>query len=246
MIVGAATIQEATLEPSRVALILVAAGPGTRLGAGRPKALVQVAGGSLLAHALDSITRATTTSGQVFDPLVIVAPGSHMDEVRADVEARWPGAAVVAGGARRQESVRAGLEACADSEIVVVHDAARPFVTADAIARVIAAAAVDGAAITALAAVDTVKIADEADRVQSTPPRERVWLAQTPQAFRRDILLDAHTHAIGGDSTDDASLVEARGQTVRVVVGDPATRKVTTPDDLRWAEWMIQSGQWPR
>jgi len=240
-----ANIPEATLDPKRVALILVAAGPGTRLGADRPKALVHLAGRPLLAHALDSITRAATAD-LVFDPVVVVAPSAHMDEVRAVVGSRWPGAAVVAGGARRQESVRAGLEACADSEIVVVQDAARPFVTADAIARVVATAAADGAAVAALAAVDTVKIADESGRVQSTPPRERVWLAQTPQAFRRDILLDAHTRATGADSTDDASLVEARGHTVRVVVGDPAARKITTPDDLRWADWMIQSGQWPR
>jgi 2-C-methyl-D-erythritol 4-phosphate cytidylyltransferase len=231
--------------PSRAALILVAAGPGTRLGAGQPKALVLVAGRSLLCHALDSIERASGV-GPVFDPLVIVAPVSRLDEVRTLAALAWPSASVVAGGVHRQESVRAGLDACPEAEIVAVHDAARPFVTAGAISRVFAAAVAEGAAIAALPAVDTAKIADEDGRVQSTPPRERVWMAQTPQAFRRDILVHAHARATGTSSTDDASLVEACGYPVRVVAGDPAARKITTADDLRWAEWMIQSGQWPR
>ncbi len=230
-----------------VALILVAAGPGSRLGADRPKALVELAGRSLLSHALDSIGRAEEArpGHPAIDSIVVVAPGTHLAEVR-DAVAKRKGCTVVAGGAERQDSVRAGLEACAAAEIAVVHDAARPFLTAATLASVIEAAAIHGAAIAALPAVDTVKIVDRHHRVESTPARERVWLAQTPQAFRRRVLVEAHAASHDSSATDDAALVEAGGGRVQVVRGDPMTRKITTPDDLRWAEWVLASGQWPR
>lgn len=237
------------MELVRVAVVVVAAGPGTRLGADRPKAFVELAGRPLLAHALDSIDRAARDArrGLHIGQVVLVVPASHLDGDAAwrragsgDVEVR-----VVAGGRRRQDSVRAGLAVCS-GDVVAVHDAARPFVTAATFANVVVAATEHGAAIAALPAVDTVKIADEAGDVVATPPRDRVWLAQTPQAFRRELLLAAHAAAGEGDSTDDAALVESYGAPVRVVPGDRETRKITTPDDLRWAEWLLASGQWPR
>lgn len=229
-----------------VALILVAAGPGTRLGAGQPKALVECGGRPLLVHALDSIERALETGGLDACAVVVVAPSGYDGEVRRLHAARpWP-THVVAGGEQRQDSVRAGLDACPQADIVVVHDAARPFLAPSTLALVIAAAAADGAAIAAVPAVDTVKIADEDRLVRATPPRETVWLAQTPQAFRREVLHAAHERAINRAATDDAALVEASGLPVRIVAGDPVARKITTGDDLRWAEWMLQSGQWPR
>ncbi len=226
-----------------VALVLVAAGPGARLGAARPKALVELDGRTLLEHAVDSIA-ATRQSAEI--SLVVVSPSSHLDAVR-DIVARLPGnGRVVAGGSERQDSVRAGLSACLDAAIVVVHDAARPFLTDETLSSVIAAASTHGAAVAALPATDTVKIVGEDGAVESTPPRECVWLAQTPQAFRREVLTAAHASAPDNSSTDDASLVEMSGGRVQVVRGDPMARKITTMEDLRWAEWVVQSGQWPR
>ncbi len=226
-----------------VALILVAAGPGSRLGADRPKALVELGGRTLLEHAFDSIA-ATRWSVEIF--LVVVSPAAHVDTIR-DLAAQWPGdGRVVAGGAERQDSVRAGLTACPDAAIVVVHDAARPFLTEETLSSVIATASTHGAAVAAMPATDTVKIVGEDGRVESTPPRDRVWLAQTPQAFRREVLTAAHASAGDNSSTDDASLVEMSGGRVQVVRGDPMARKITTVDDLHWAEWVLQSGQWPR
>ncbi len=226
-----------------VVLVVVAGGPGRRLGADLPKALVRVDNRPLLDLTLTALAHIDSAISRT----VVVAPSSHMGEVEQIAGAKWPWpVAVVPGGSERQDSVRIGLDACPQADTVVIHDAARPFVTAAALERVIAAAIEHGAAITALAAVDTVKLVDDAGNVRSTPPRHEVRQAQTPQAFRRDILVAAHAAAATNLATDDAALVEATGHPVRVVAGDPATRKITTAEDLRWAEWMLHSGQWPR
>lgn len=139
--------------------------------------------------------------------------------------------AVVAGGARRQDSVRAGLEALEACEWVVVHDAARPLVTADLIERGLTEARATGASCCGLPVPDTIKEADDKGNVGHTLDRSRLWLAQTPQTFRYDLLLKAHRHA-EGDATDDAALVEALGVQVRLYQGSPRNLKVTTPEDL--------------
>lgn len=232
-----------------VAIVVVAAGPGTRLGANCPKAFVELAGRPLLAHTIGSIGTAIRAAAPPLSVggIVVVAPPSHTRQAEALVfDLPVPLRRVVAGGEQRQDSVRAGLNACGDADVVLIHDAARPFVTAATVVAVAEAASEHGAAIAALPAVDTVKIVGADGRVTSTPERTAVWLAQTPQGFRRQLLLEAHAAAPDSGSTDDASLVEACGIAVRVVAGDPAARKITTPDDLRWAEWMLHSGQWPR
>jgi 2-C-methyl-D-erythritol 4-phosphate cytidylyltransferase len=146
--------------------------------------------------------------------------------------------APVAGGAERQDSVRAGLAALPpEVEWVAVHDAARPWVRPDDVSRVIRAARETGAAILAVPCADTVKRVKEG-RVIETPPRNELWAAQTPQVFRRDWLEEAHAKAAaeGARGTDDASLVEALGLPVAVVPGDPSNRKVTTREDLAFLE----------
>lgn len=232
-----------------VAIVIVAAGPGTRLGANAPKAFVDLAGRPLLAHTVDSI-RAAISAGTpplTIDGVVVVAPPSHTRQAESLIrDLPVPIRRVVAGGEQRQDSVRAGLTACGDADVVLIHDAARPFVTTATVLAVAGVAHEHGAAIAALPAVDTVKIVGDDSRITSTPERNSVWLAQTPQGFRRQLLLEAHAAAPDSGSTDDASLVEAYGVAVRIVAGDPAARKITTPDDLRWAEWMLHSGQWPR
>jgi len=147
---------------------------------------------------------------------------------------------VVEGGARRQDSVaNAFAHVPAHADIVMIHDAARPLVTADLIERTIAAAMADGAAVAAVAAIDTVKRSDGAGRVAETLPREQVYLAQTPQAFRVSVLRDAL--AAGGDATDEAALAERAGHPVRLVDGEPGNVKITTPEDLRAAERVVSA-----
>jgi 2-C-methyl-D-erythritol 4-phosphate cytidylyltransferase / 2-C-methyl-D-erythritol 2,4-cyclodiphosphate synthase len=142
---------------------------------------------------------------------------------------------VVEGGARRQDSVaRAFAREPAETDIVVIHDAARPLVSADLIERTVAAAATDGAAVAAVRATDTVKRGGADGRVVETLPREHVYLAQTPQAFRVDVLRDAL--AIASDATDEATLAEKAGHRVRLVEGEPGNVKITTPADLSAAE----------
>jgi len=233
-----------------VAIVVVAGGPGARLGADLPKALVELGGKPILLHCLTAIDAATTSDSGRHGPVevVVVAPASHTREVGELVGRRswrWP-ARVVAGGEERQDSVRAGLRTCPEAATVVIHDTARPFLPARVLRDVLEATTNCGAAIAALPAIDTVKLVDGNRRIESTPPRDRVWLAQTPQAFRRELLVSAHRAAPSNTATDDAALVEAYGQPVQVVEGDPILRKITTKDDLRWAEWLLDSGQWPR
>jgi 2-C-methyl-D-erythritol 4-phosphate cytidylyltransferase len=131
----------------------------------------------------------------------------------------------------------------ADAALVLVHDAARPFVSLECIEACVAAAASHGAAIAAVAAHDTVKLADPDSVIIETLDRRRIWLAQTPQVFRTALLREAYQRARsdGFVATDDAALVEHLGHAVRIVPGEPTNRKITTPDDLRWAEWYLQA-----
>jgi 2-C-methyl-D-erythritol 2,4-cyclodiphosphate synthase/2-C-methyl-D-erythritol 4-phosphate cytidylyltransferase len=143
---------------------------------------------------------------------------------------------LVAGGAERCDSVRAGLDATtAEDEIVLVHDAVRPFVSADLIRRVVDAATEFGAALSGLPVKETIKVVDQG-YVAATPPRKALWGAQTPQGFCRDLVLRAHNTSAGGEATDDAMMVEALGHKVKMVAGDEANLKITTSSDLRWAE----------
>lgn len=153
---------------------------------------------------------------------------------------------VAAGGARRQQSVRAALaEVSSGCDLVVVHDAARPFAKPDLIRRCLEAAALHGAAVAAVPATDTVKQVGPDLEVAATLDRCRLWLVQTPQAFRRELLVEAHeaAAAAGVECTDDASLVERLGHRVQVVPGDRDNIKITWPEDVCRSEQMMASGQ---
>lgn len=220
----------------RVSAIIAAGGRGTRLGADRPKQFLELGGRSLL----DLSIAALATSGRV-DEIVVAVPPEHLDEMRArPADAARP-VSYVAGGRRRQDSVANALaRVAADSEIVVVHDAARPFVTADVIERTIEAAAAYGAAIAAIPVRDTVKqagaaLVDGSPVIRGTLPREEIFLAQTPQAFRREVLEGVFREAGALDATDEAMLAERAGVRVHLVAGDPGNIKVTTADDLERA-----------
>ncbi|HZQ79925.1 MAG TPA: 2-C-methyl-D-erythritol 4-phosphate cytidylyltransferase [Acidimicrobiia bacterium] len=225
--------------------IVVAGGSGSRFGGGVPKQFLDLGGRPLLAWALGAASAAC-------DGVVAVVPAAQVD-LRRDgpfpigtnggpgLVAGTPhgSAAVVAGGATRSESVRAGLAAVpGDAAVIVVHDAARPLAGVDLFERVIAAvrAGADGA-VPGVPVPDTVKRIDAAGRVVETPDRAALRAIQTPQAFAAEVLRRAH--AGGGDATDDAALVEAIGGTVVVVEGDPANLKITGPDDLVRAEVLL-------
>jgi len=210
-----------------VTAIIAAGGRGQRFGAAQPKQLVDIGGEPMLARSV----RAFATHPSIGE-VIVALPA----EIAADPPdyLRTPRVRVVAGGARRQDSVANAFRAAsASSDVIVIHDAARPFASADLIARTIAAAAESGAAVAALAVRDTVKRVDDRRVVRETIARETIYLAQTPQAFRRDVLRDAV--ALTDDATDEAALAERAGHPVRIVDGEATNIKITTRDDLTMA-----------
>jgi 2-C-methyl-D-erythritol 4-phosphate cytidylyltransferase / 2-C-methyl-D-erythritol 2,4-cyclodiphosphate synthase len=215
----------------RSAAILVAAGRGLRAGAGGPKQYRSIGGKSVILRAMEAFC---THPG-----ISVVQPVLHPDDFTIFSEACRDliHAAPTDGGATRQASVHAGLEAVAGErpDIVLIHDAARPFVSQALISRAIDAASRTGAAIPAIAVADTVKLVDADGNIEATPERARLRIAQTPQSFRYDVILDAHRRAAREgvhDFTDDAALAEWAGLTVATFEGDVANMKLTTPEDF--------------
>jgi 2-C-methyl-D-erythritol 4-phosphate cytidylyltransferase len=218
------------------AVLLVAAGEGRRLGARVPKALVPLAGRPLFLHSLATFGRLPFVR-----EVALVLPEAWIERVRrtwARELDRFRVTACVPGGARRQDSVLAGLRA-SRSPLVLVHDAARPLVSAEAVTDLARAAARHGAAVLAAPAVDTVKLVDRRGWVVSTPDRSTVWLAQTPQGFRRRVLEAAYARSGGRDATDDVQLVERLGGRVAVVPSTGPNFKVTTREDLARADEIL-------
>lgn len=219
-----------------VAAILVAAGSGERLGAGVPKAFVEVAGQTLLEHAV-----ARLVSHPAVRDLVVVAPAalaeSALELVTEAAAACILDPVVVPGGRTRQQSVARGLAAlAADVEFVLVHDVARAFLPHGVVGRVVRALREGAdAVVPTLAITDTLRAITNGE-LGPTVDRAGLVAVQTPQGFRRTVLDAAHEAAGGTDATDDASLVEAAGVTVVAVPGAPEAFKVTVPLDLRLAE----------
>ncbi|HXT30010.1 MAG TPA: 2-C-methyl-D-erythritol 4-phosphate cytidylyltransferase [Vicinamibacterales bacterium] len=213
-----------------VTAIIAAAGAGRRLGAAKPKQLLDIGGGSMLQHSV----RAFLGHPRVADVVVVLSPDLTTLALAGIEPSRAAALRVVKGGDRRQDSVANGFAAVApESDVVLIHDAARPFVSADLIDRTIDAAAAHGAAIAALQSRDTVKRVAGDGRITETIPRETIYLAQTPQAFRRDVLAAAiELGRSGVEATDEAMLAERAGYHVHVVDGDPGNVKVTTSADL--------------
>jgi 2-C-methyl-D-erythritol 4-phosphate cytidylyltransferase len=223
-------------------LLIAAAGSGRRLGATHPKALVQLAGKPLVIHTL-----ARFDGAPLAEPVIVMTPPGAAPTFEHAFRAHAPRAAVrlVEGGARRQDSVMRGLAALdADTGLVVVHDAARPFVSADSIRAAMAAAETFGAATVALPCVDTILIGDANGFLEETPERARLWACQTPQVFQVALLRAAHerAHADGFTGTDDASLVRRLGEPVKLVEGTPLNLKITTAADLKLAEAICDQG----
>src|SRR6201988_2087854 len=215
----------------RTAAILVAAGRGLRAGAGGPKQYRSIGGKTVIFRAMEAFC--------AHPGVLTVQPVLHPDDFQMfnDAVAGLAYQPPTNGGATRQASVHAGLEALASQkpDIVLIHDAARPFVSQAVISRAIDAASRTGAAIPAIVVADTLKLVDPDGNIEATPERARLRIAQTPQSFHYDAILDAHRRSAREgrhDFTDDAALAEWAGLTVATFEGDVANMKLTTPEDF--------------
>jgi len=217
-----------------VLAIIPAAGMGLRMGSGTPKQFLSLDGVPIFVHTLRKFSSASTV-----DMIYLGVRPEEMERVSQALvnEPLAKPVRVVAGGVTRHETVAKALDAAPpDTELVVVHDAVRPFVQLEMISRVVEAARRDGAAILGIPSVDTVKQV-ERQTIMGTLPRERIVLAQTPQAFRYTVLRDAFTRARteGFVGTDESSLVERLGTNVTVLMGSDRNIKITKPSDLALA-----------
>jgi 2-C-methyl-D-erythritol 4-phosphate cytidylyltransferase/2-C-methyl-D-erythritol 2,4-cyclodiphosphate synthase len=217
--------------PNRTAVIIVAAGRGLRAGPGGPKQYRTLGGRSVIGRAMAAFCGHPQVAA--VQPVVNPDDIAIFNQAVGNIRALAP----VNGGATRQASVRAGLEALVATapDIVLIHDAARPFANDALIARAIDAATTTGAAVPVIPVTDTIKQVDARGHVDATPERAKLRIAQTPQAFRYDVILEAHRRAARegrDDFTDDAALAEWAGLTVATFEGDPANMKLTTPEDF--------------
>ncbi|MET4384409.1 2-C-methyl-D-erythritol 4-phosphate cytidylyltransferase/2-C-methyl-D-erythritol 2,4-cyclodiphosphate synthase [Bradyrhizobium sp. F1.4.3] len=215
----------------RTAVVLVAAGRGLRAGAGGPKQYRSIGGQPVIFRAMEAFSRHPDVF--MVQPVVNPDDSAMFTAAVAGLSHEPP----AHGGATRQASVLAGLEALArhKPDIVLIHDAARPFVSPGLISRAIEAANRTGAAIPAVPVTDTIKLTGADGNVEDTPDRAQLRIAQTPQSFRFDVILEAHRRAAKdgrSDFTDDAAIAEWAGLTVATFEGDVANMKLTTPEDF--------------
>jgi 2-C-methyl-D-erythritol 4-phosphate cytidylyltransferase len=216
----------------RAALAVLAAGSSTR--AGIDKVSVELGGQAVLLWSL-----AAAEASGAFDAIVVVAPANRVPAIARIVGSR---ARVVAGGPTRTASSWAALDALRDSEIIAIHDAARPFASPSLFATVVAVATEYGSAVPGLAVAETVRRADDAGRAVEEIDRNGLWTAQTPQAFHRDVLERARAAAGERSFTDDAAAVIAMNEDVRLVPGDRRNFKLTSSEDVAYARELADKG----
>ena len=226
--------------PQGISVIIPAAGAGKRLGSPVPKAFVRIASRPLSAHTVLRLAAAV-----VLDQIIVAAPRGWVRRCRAMLAPVMPEGAqfvTLSGGATRTDSVRRALAALdARAEIVMIHDAARPFVPVAAVQEAVSEAARGGAAVVGIPVTDTIKEADGRGRVVRTPDRNALWQIQTPQVFRRELIERAYRRAgARATATDDSVLVERLGARVKLIPGSAENFKVTTPLDLRFARALLE------
>ena len=217
-------------------VVIVAAGRGLRMH-GVDKIFALINGMPVIAYSLRTFAAIPQVSR-----IALVLSEDRVRDARRMATAFGMGkvAATCAGGERRRDSVRAGLEALGACDWVAVHDGARPLVDSETVTRGLKAAAETGAAVSAVPAKDTIKVVSDDGSVRETPPRESLWQVQTPQIFRYDTLMRAHEEC-NGDFTDDASMIESLGSPVKVFMGSYRNVKVTTPEDLAVVEALVNA-----
>ncbi len=225
--------------------IIPAAGIGVRMGGTIPKQFMNLAGRPVLAHTLSCLAKLPFLSMIVLTVAegYVERAGELLSQWRRDQQSSLPEVCVAAGGKERSDSVYNGLEMLpGECELVMIHDAVRPFASPGLIRAVWEGARATGACIAAVPASDTVKHA-RGGVVLQTLSREEIWLVQTPQVFHRQIVTKAYKRAVseGWTGTDDASFVERMGCAVTIVQGERTNIKLTSPEDLRWAEWYIST-----
>jgi 2-C-methyl-D-erythritol 4-phosphate cytidylyltransferase len=225
----------------QLAVVVVAAGKGTRMRTEESKQYLELNGKPILVHTL-SLFQSMEEIGSI-----VLVTGID-DVVRCKGYVLQYGLTkvhhVVSGGQERQDSVYKGLQALTpDTEWVMVHDGVRPFTAKEHVIACWQKAIETGAAVLAVPVKDTIKIVDQSGTIRSTPDRRSLWAIQTPQAFRFSLLLQAYAEAAkeGFIGTDDAMLVERMGVSVQVVEADYYNIKITTPEDLPWANWIIHN-----
>jgi 2-C-methyl-D-erythritol 4-phosphate cytidylyltransferase len=224
--------------------IITAGGAGRRMGVGKPKQYLRIGGIPILVHTLKIFH-----DSKDVDAIFLVVPETDIEEARRQFVLSYGLLKVnriLSGGPKRQDSVRNGLLALNDDcEIVVIHDGVRPFISGELIGAAVEGAKRDGAVAVGVPVKDTVKQVDTSGSVVETLDRDSLWLTQTPQAFRRDIIEQAHETAFrnGYYGYDDAGLVEKIGVRVRMIPGSYGNIKITTREDLAIAEVLLKRGR---
>jgi 2-C-methyl-D-erythritol 4-phosphate cytidylyltransferase len=228
----------------KVVAIIPAGGSGRRMQSSNPKQYLLISGKPVIAQTLLKFQQAP-----LVDDILLVVPENDLFSVRENIVNPYYLSKirnVIAGGRERQDSVRNGLiHVRDDHDLVVIHDGVRPFVTENMLDRLVDAALQYGAAVAGVPAKDTVKEVNQDGNVSRTLKRETIWLAQTPQVFRRQIILEAYARAADDDyrGTDDASLVEHLGVPVKMIFGGYNNIKITTPEDLVLAEAFLKDAE---
>ncbi len=232
----------------RVTAIIVAAGEGKRLGGRVSKSFLPIAGRPLVLRTLDRFF-----ATQSIEKVILVVAEKELRQSQAlipliqnDPNLSHRPWVLRAGGATRQESVRRGLEKLdTDCEIVAIHDGARPFVSSSLIDRCVDEAYRIGAVVIGVPVRDTIKVVSEEHWVQATPARNTLWDIQTPQVFRKEIIVEAHEWGVRQaiEATDDAMLVERIGQPVFLLEGERTNIKITVPEDILLAEALLRDGR---
>lgn len=225
----------------KTGVIIVAGGKGTRIGGQTKKQYLTIAGKEILAHTIEAFEKVS-----VVDEIVLVVGEEDIRYVENEIVQRYGYTKVtqiVAGGKERKDSVWNGICVLGDYvDYIMIHDGARPFIQEKEIKACLEGAVKEGAALVAVPVKDTIKQVDSKGMVVGTPERSTLWAVQTPQAFERELLVEAHLHGqrMRVEATDDAMLVEALGRKVWVVEGDYRNIKITTPEDLVIGEVFVR------
>ena len=228
-------------KPKTVAAIIVVAGEGVRMGTAQKKQYLMLGNRPVLAHTLSAFKNCDAIE-EVF---VVIPEGDHTFCQENIISPLAPRKQIhlITGGPTRQDSVFNGLRATEGRfDLVAIHDGVRPLIRIEQITQCVRVAEKHGGCILAIPATDTLKTVDEEDRVVVTMKRDMIRMAQTPQAFYYNLILDAHMAAQKENyvGTDDAELVELCGEVVKVIPGDPRNIKITTPEDLKVAEALLE------
>ncbi|MEX0773394.1 MAG: 2-C-methyl-D-erythritol 4-phosphate cytidylyltransferase [Balneolales bacterium] len=226
-----------------LSVIIPAAGSGSRMRSDVPKPFIKLHQKTILEYTVEAFKKV-----EQVQRIIIPTSGPELESARAlfrdgsSVNDSKPEILCIEGGSERQHSISNAMQFVGDVDLVAIHDAVRPFIMVKDILECCEAAQNTGAAILAVKARDTVKMADGSGNITETLERDKVWLAQTPQVFKKNILLQAYREAVKLKKvfTDDASLVEQAGFPVKVIPGDDRNFKITYPDDIYRAKTIIE------